>query len=98
LLAQPGIQNRKLPARSAANCLPSSPAGEGGGEGERPQKFRQTNWIPDQVRNDEVFGFSPGVDLPSPGKVRESWVSASLQSILRRYTCIRGVRGFGSFL
>jgi hypothetical protein len=44
-----------------------------------------TNWIPDQVRNDEVLGFSPGVDSPSPGEVRESWVSASLQPSLRPY-------------
>jgi hypothetical protein len=29
------------------------------------------------------LGFSPGVDSPSPGELRERWVSASLQPSLR---------------
>jgi hypothetical protein len=61
LLAQPGIQNRKPPARSAARNLPSPLAGEGRGRGgRRPRKIGLTNEIPGQTRNDELLGFPPG--------------------------------------
>jgi hypothetical protein len=78
--------------REAPQKFPSSLAREGGPKGRmrgrQPQKIRMTNWIPGQARNDEVLGVSPGVASPSPGGVRECWVSASLQPSLRPVSCL----------
>jgi hypothetical protein len=52
------------PRREAPQITTPPPSrGRGGGEGAQPQKFRMTNWIPGQARNDE--GVSSITPLPS---------------------------------